>query len=152
VPAHVPAWEVSSKRLETNATAAPRRQFEKSGLAQHGLFDTDFPIAADRERLFRLRLAGVPTQPSDAVLCRYLEHGGSATMSAQARHDVKMRREHIAIADKFLAGGQLPPSLALSMLQDLDWRGALQETKEGLAAAMLPFLTFFLRRFLAGMR
>ena len=91
--------------------------------------------------MIRLRLAGVATEISDAVLYRYLEYEGSVTMNYAARQDPKTRQEQIAIAKKYMADERLPPSLAgrfrgwiaaeearlaLGIVEERDWAGAWQ--------------------------
>ena len=149
------------------STAINARFFRRALLAELGDFDTAFPLAADRDLLIRWKLAGVATLPSDRILYRYLEHEGSATLNAAARHDAQMRREHIAIAEKYLGGQRLTPSqqrqfrgwiaaerarAALALLQAGDSPAAWRQAKEGLSASLLSFATFFLRRILAGLR
>lgn len=157
------SWDL----LFHGSTAINARFFRHSLLTRLGNFDTSFPLAADRELLIRQKLAEVAVLTDDRVLYRYLEHDGSATLNAAARHDHEMRREHLAIAEKYLQDGQLRPGqrrrfqhwtaaerarLTLARLATRDWTKAWREAKAGLTVAPLSFLTFLLRRALVTVR
>lgn len=137
------------------------RFFRRYVLERYGFFNTSYSICADREMLIRLKLAGVVTLPVDQVFYRYLEHDDSATLNAGRRHDLRMREEHIAIAESYLSGGRLSASQsrcfrgwiaaerarnALAMLERGEWGRARREAAMGLASSAEGFLGFLLRR------
>jgi glycosyltransferase involved in cell wall biosynthesis len=145
--------------LGINARFFRRRVFDS-----HGMFNTDYAICADRELLIRMKLAGIATLPVDRVVYRYLEHEESATLNAGRRYDLRMREEHIAIAQGCLAGGRLSAALSrqfrgwiaaerarnmLSLLRDRSWRAAWKEARLGSEASVSGFTTFLLRRAVA---
>jgi glycosyltransferase involved in cell wall biosynthesis len=73
--------------------------FRRSLLERFNGLDESYLIAADREFLVRLSLAGIRAQNVTFPLCRYRAHPGSATLSRQnVKRSVLLLREHIEIA------------------------------------------------------
>ena len=147
--------------LGINARFFRRRVFDAVGT-----FNTDYMLCADRDFLIRMKLSGIAVLPVDRVFYRYLEHEGSATLNAERRHNLTIREEHIAIAQAALAAGELPAALSrrfrrwmagerarksLAMLKDGAWRAAWEEARLGCEASALGFITFILRRAVAGL-
>jgi hypothetical protein len=102
--------------------------------------------------------------PLKRVLYRYLAHEGSTTMNSERRHEVQMCRERIAVAERFLSGGTLEPSLVgrfrdwiaaerartmLALLRAGDRRAAWLEARAGLTVSVWGFLLFLVRRAVA---
>jgi GT2 family glycosyltransferase len=69
-----------------------------------GTFDTRYWLAADREWMLRAYRAGVEIGGIDRPVYRYLSHAGSSTMDRSQRNYAKIRREHLDIAARNLAG------------------------------------------------
>jgi glycosyltransferase involved in cell wall biosynthesis len=120
-----------------------------------GAFDTAYRLAADREWMLRAWIAGVPVVEMERPVYRYLMHDGSSTIDRARRNFAVVRRENIAIAERYLAG---PPArqanpetlravrqwhaaettmLASHHLRAGDWRGLLGTTHQAFRAAPL---------------
>ena len=130
----------------------------------YGAFNTDYAICSDRELFIRFKLAEIPTLPLSKVLYRYLAHEGSTTMNAERRHELRMCKERIDIAEDYLAGGKLSPSLAqrfrrwiaaewarvtMATMGAGEWSAAWQAIRAGLKVSAGGFLLFLLRRAVA---
>lgn len=138
--------------------------FRRGVFRDHGAFNTDYRICADRELLIRFKLAEIPTLPLPRVLYRYLAHEGSTTMNAERRHEVRMCRERIAIAELYLAAGTLSPALArrfrawiageharimMAAVRAGDGAAVWQAARAGIRVSPGAFLLFLLRRAVA---
>ena len=69
-----------------------------------GGFDTAFRLAADRDWVLRAWRAQARIAELDRALYRYYIHPGSATLDRARRNYRAIRREHLAIAGRALAG------------------------------------------------
>ena len=72
--------------------------FRRQCLLELGRLNDRYNIAADRDLLIRILLAGRPVGRIDAVVYRYNRHAGSATLDADARQAESLLAEHVAIA------------------------------------------------------
>jgi glycosyltransferase involved in cell wall biosynthesis len=72
-----------------------------------GAFDTAYRLAADREWMLRAWIAQVPVIEMKRPVYRYLMHDGSSTIDRARRNFAVVRRENIAIAERYLNG---PPA------------------------------------------
>jgi hypothetical protein len=82
-----------------NSLCIRRATFERVGL-----FNTKYRFAADRDWMLRASMAGVEIAEFDQAVYRYLAHAGSSTMDRLRRNHAQMRREHLDIAARYLAG------------------------------------------------
>jgi glycosyltransferase involved in cell wall biosynthesis len=120
-----------------------------------GAFDTAYRLAADREWMLRAWIAGVSVVEMKRPVYRYLMHDGSSTIDRARRNFAVVRRENIAIAERYLNG---PPAqqaspetlravcrwhaaettmLASHHLRSGDWRGLVGTTQQAFRAAPL---------------
>jgi GT2 family glycosyltransferase len=120
-----------------------------------GAFDTAYRLAADREWMLRAWIAGVPVVEMERPVYRYLMHDGSSTIDRARRNFAVVRRENIAIAERYLDGPaarQATPEtmravrqwhaaettmLASHHLRTGDWRGLVGTTHQAFRAAPL---------------
>jgi glycosyltransferase involved in cell wall biosynthesis len=72
-----------------------------------GTFDTAYRLAADREWMLRAWIAEIPLVEIDRAVYRYLMHDGSSTIDRARKNFALVRRENIAIAQRYLSG---PPA------------------------------------------
>jgi glycosyltransferase involved in cell wall biosynthesis len=72
-----------------------------------GAFDTAYRLAADREWMLRAWIAEIPLVEIDRAVYRYLMHDGSSTIDRARKNFALVRRENIAIAQRYLSG---PPA------------------------------------------
>ncbi len=87
------------------------RFYRRSLVERVGEFDLAYPIAADREWLFRMVLA----EPREALVkqlfFRHRQHDESLTFDAAGRNETDYREQHAAFAEKYLAQGSLTAEL-----------------------------------------
>ena len=120
-----------------------------------GPFDTAYRLAADREWMLRVWIAGVPMIEMKRPVYRYLMHDGSSTIDRARRNFAVVRRENIDIAERYLArppARQADPEtlravcqwhaaettmLASHHLRTGDWRGLVGTTQQAFRAAPL---------------
>jgi GT2 family glycosyltransferase len=69
-----------------------------------GTFDTAYRLAADREWMLRAWIAAVPLVEIDRAVYRYLMHDGSSTIDRARKNFALVRRENIAIAERYMTG------------------------------------------------
>lgn len=111
-----------------------------------GAYDTRYALAADRDFLIRLELAGVRHADLGRFVYRYRRHPGSLTVSRGGSQRAKWLVEDLELSEAYLAGGNLPPEaeryfrlwhsrnaawLVLLDLRALRVRGALAYTVRG---------------------
>jgi GT2 family glycosyltransferase len=80
-----------------------------------GPFDTRYRLAADRDWMLRAVRARVVISEFDRVVYRYLSHAGSSTLDRSRRNYAMIRREHLDIATRHLAGNGCDPALARAL-------------------------------------
>jgi glycosyltransferase involved in cell wall biosynthesis len=76
--------------------------FRRSVFERLGRFDTSFRLAADREWLLRAWLGGAAFKEIGEYVYEYLVHEGSSTLDPDRRNFELIRREHLAIARRYL--------------------------------------------------
>jgi glycosyltransferase involved in cell wall biosynthesis len=81
----------------TNARFFRRSIYEKVGYT-----DLRYPIASDRDFLFRVALAAPKTVVLDQVVYRYRQHAGSLTINGETPNEPNMRAEYLDIAEDLL--------------------------------------------------
>ncbi len=77
------------------------RFFRRSLFARIGNFDTGYFIAADRQFLIRVALAGLKARHLERPGVHYLRHPGSRTLNAERRLAPAIALEHIRMARDF---------------------------------------------------
>jgi glycosyltransferase involved in cell wall biosynthesis len=83
--------------------------FRKNVFDRIGLFDMLYTIAADRELILRCALSGLVCMPIERVVYWYRQHSGSRTMSKRTVPWLKIREEHLEIAERYMhIEGMLP--------------------------------------------
>ena len=124
------------------------RFFRRRFLQQHLPFDLRYRIAADREMLLRIAVAGARELVLERILCRYCEHEGSLTI----RKKVPLREgagwEHLDLIEHhsrsarpelqlLLQGAHSQESawLAVKLLAAGHFREALQMARRGCATS-----------------
>ena len=92
-----------------------------------GPYEEQFLIAADREWLLRAVLSGVSVLTIDFPVYEYLIHPNSTTISTARANEVEIAREHLLIAERYLAGHYMVPCRALCTLgTPTKWSGCLR--------------------------
>jgi glycosyltransferase involved in cell wall biosynthesis len=76
--------------------------FRRSIFERIGVFDTGYWIAADREFMIRLALAGVVYARTDTLLYLYCQHAGSLTFNRENNYLAEILQEHVRMVDGFL--------------------------------------------------
>jgi glycosyltransferase involved in cell wall biosynthesis len=84
------------------------RFFRREVLIGSGGFRPDAGIAADRELLVRLHVAGLRGRRVEATLCRYRMHGGSTTISGDAAGRRRVWKAEVDLAGYLLGDAALP--------------------------------------------
>jgi GT2 family glycosyltransferase len=120
-----------------------------------GVFDTAYRLAADREWMLRAWIAGVPRVEIERAVYRYLMHDGSSTIDRARKNFALVRRENIAIAQRYSSGAparQASPEtlravrqwhaaettmLASHQLRAGEWRNLLDTTQRAFRTAPL---------------
>jgi len=120
-----------------------------------GAFDTAYRLAADREWMLRAWIAEIAIVEMGRPVYRYLMHDGSSTIDRARRNFAVVRRENIAIAERYLHGAQAREAkpetveavrrwhaaettmLASHHLRTGDWRGLVDTTRRAFRAAPL---------------
>jgi glycosyltransferase involved in cell wall biosynthesis len=109
-----------------------------------GPFDTAYRFAADRALILRAWLAGVKFAEIGNQVYRYLSHAGSQTMDRSRRNHAAIRREHLDIAARALAGaGGRDPQVARALRR---WHAAetgmlaWHQSRRGQLRALAPTL------------
>jgi GT2 family glycosyltransferase len=69
-----------------------------------GAFDTAYRLAADREWMLRAWIAEIPMVEMERAVYRYLMHDGSSTIDRARKNFALVRRENIAIAQRYMSG------------------------------------------------
>lgn len=108
------------------------RFFRRELLERVGLFDTGYGIAADREFLFRVLLAGPREERVEGVLYRYRHHSGSLTFTRLSAPMLRKLWEHLTLAARYAANGSLPADLRGRFRR---WHGC--EAAQGVVEAAL---------------
>jgi glycosyltransferase involved in cell wall biosynthesis len=103
-----------------NARFFRRRVFDKIGK-----FSLEYKMAADREFLLRLALAGISDYPIERLFYRYQWHAGSLTMNSGNTTLLKAINESVKIADEYRSLSSIS-SRDRSVLEA--WRRELQAT------------------------
>jgi glycosyltransferase involved in cell wall biosynthesis len=81
--------------------------FRREVYERLGYFNLEFPIAADRDFLIRASIAGLREQFLDRCVYNYRLHDSSITFNRDAYPVLKIGRDHLAIAERLLAGAEL---------------------------------------------
>jgi glycosyltransferase involved in cell wall biosynthesis len=120
-----------------------------------GAFDAAYRLAADREWMLRAWIAAVPLIEIERPVYRYLMHDGSSTIDRARRNFAVVRRENIAIAERYMTGEparQASPEtlravqqwhaaettmLASYLLRSGDWGGVIETSRQSFRAAPL---------------
>jgi glycosyltransferase involved in cell wall biosynthesis len=86
-----------------NARFFRRRVYERVGL-----FDTRYRIAADRDFLLRVALAGAKSGNLGCPVYHYRQHPGSLSISGHSVQRRKILSEHLSIAERYLHTDGVP--------------------------------------------
>ncbi len=92
-----PLWNLMTGVPAFNAWFFRKEVFEKIGD-----FDTTLKFAADRDFLIRFYLKEMKYVFLDKTIYCYRSHSGSMTIDAEKRNELKIREEHLQIAEKCL--------------------------------------------------
>ncbi len=84
-----------------------------------GNMDLAFPASSDREFMIRVAMAGVREAPLGVMVSEMRIHEGSQTLYLQARSVPSYIAEHIRLADRIRAKGNVPAVLRTEMTR---WR------------------------------
>jgi glycosyltransferase involved in cell wall biosynthesis len=87
------------------------RFFRRGLYARIGGYDLGYPIAADRDFLLRVLVAGARTVTVDRVLYHYRAHPGSLTMQARSPQPLTPIREYLRMAARYLADPGMPAEI-----------------------------------------
>jgi glycosyltransferase involved in cell wall biosynthesis len=82
--------------------------FRRSVFERIGAFDTGYRIAADRDFMIRLALAGVVYARTERTVYLYLQHAGSLTFNQNSTFLSETMYEHVKMTDGFLRRAGLP--------------------------------------------
>jgi glycosyltransferase involved in cell wall biosynthesis len=93
-----------------NALCIRRAAFDRIGP-----FDPRYRIAADRDWMLRAWLARERIVEIGAPVYRYVAHSGSLTLDPARRSFAAIRREHLRMAEGYLAHCDLPPDMATAI-------------------------------------
>jgi glycosyltransferase involved in cell wall biosynthesis len=93
-----------------NALCIRRAAFDRIGL-----FDPRYRIAADRDWMLRAWLARERIVEIAAPVYRYIAHPGSLTLDPARRSYAAIRREHLTMAESYLARRDLPADVATAI-------------------------------------
>ncbi len=96
------------------------RFFRPRVLEKIGLFDLQFPLAADRFWLIKAVQAGLVFNHTREILYLYRQHDGSSTLAGDKATRIKIWQEHYKAADNILTNKQILPKRLRSAL--LKWR------------------------------
>ncbi len=120
-----------------------------------GCFDPVYRLSGDRDWLVRVWAAGVAIAEIEQPVYQYLSHAGSSTLDRAQRNYAQMRRENIAIAERYFMRSlrERPSSklmralrrwhavetamLALRQARDRQWRELGATLRRSFAAAPL---------------
>jgi predicted transcriptional regulator len=86
-----------------NARFLRKRVYEKIGL-----YDTRYVMAADRDFLMRVALAGMRSVSLNRTVLHYRQHPGSLTISGEEGRRIQMLAEAIKLSESFLAERAIP--------------------------------------------
>jgi glycosyltransferase involved in cell wall biosynthesis len=89
-----------------------------------GAFDTAYRLAADREWMLRAWIAEVPLLEIDRPVYRYLMHDGSSTIDRARKNFALVRRENIAIAQRYMSGDAARRASAETLRAVRQWHAA----------------------------
>jgi glycosyltransferase involved in cell wall biosynthesis len=89
-----------------------------------GAFDTAYRLAADREWMLRAWIAEVPLLEIDRPVYRYLMHDGSSTIDRARKNFALVRRENIAIAQRYMTGEAARRASADTLRAVRQWHAA----------------------------
>jgi glycosyltransferase involved in cell wall biosynthesis len=89
-----------------------------------GAFDTAYRLAADREWMLRAWIAEVPLLEIDRAVYRYLMHDGSSTIDRARKNFALVRRENIAIAQRYMSGDAARRASQETMRAVRQWHAA----------------------------
>jgi glycosyltransferase involved in cell wall biosynthesis len=123
------------------------RFFRRSLYEAVGFYDTRYTLAADREFLLRVLVAGMRTAAIEGVVYCYRQHEDSLTIGST---DIeRMVREHLEICERYMHDSNAPPSIATECRrwrsQQFAWmlrdRFESRELRDGLRWASRAFRT-----------
>jgi len=89
-----------------NARFFRRRVYERVGL-----YDTRYRIAADRDFLLRVALAGAKSGNLGCPVYHYRQHPGSLSISGQSVQRRKILSEHLSLAERYLHTDGVPSKI-----------------------------------------
>lgn len=101
-----PDVELSFRNITVGVPIINARFFRKRVYAQVGLYDTRYRIAADRDFLLRVALAGVKSAHLGSLVYHYRQHPGSLTIYPQAWR--KILSEYLRMTEGYLRVDELP--------------------------------------------
>ena len=87
-----------------NARFFRRRVYERVGL-----YDTRYPITADRDFMLRVALAGVKNAPLEGLVYHYRRHPGSQTLNSEGPSVAARSHEHLDMCERYLRRDGIPP-------------------------------------------
>lgn len=143
------------REITRGAPIINARFFHRTFYERVGLYDTAFPIVADRDLLLRGWLAGMTTRGVPGVVYRYRQHGESLTFGGD--NPLPMIRDALELSDRWAR--QAPRRsvreecrrwrarqygrLVAGLIRNEDWSDAWAETVRGLGVDPLWPVRFF---------
>jgi glycosyltransferase involved in cell wall biosynthesis len=94
--------ELSYQNITVGVPIINARFFRKRVYDQVDLYDTRYRIAADRDFLLRAAQAGIKSEPLGCLVYHYRQHPGSLSISGRSLQRLKMAREYLSIAERYL--------------------------------------------------
>lgn len=94
--------EMSFNNITIGVPIINARFFRRRVYEQIGLYDMRYRIAADRDFLLRVALAGARSESLGCLVYHYRQHSGSLSISGQGVQRRKILREHLRIAERYL--------------------------------------------------
>ncbi|MBI2902070.1 MAG: glycosyltransferase [Candidatus Methylomirabilis oxyfera] len=94
--------EMSFYNITIGVPIINARFFRRRVYEQVGLYDMHYRIAADRDFLLRVALAGARSESLGCLVYHYRQHHGSLSISGQGVQRRKMLSEHLKIAERYL--------------------------------------------------
>ncbi len=106
-----PDVELSLHNITVGIPIINARFFRKRVYAQVGLYDTRYRIAADRDFLLRVALAGVKSAHLGSLVYHYRQHPGSLSINPRGVSWRRMVSEYLSIAERYFHHDGVPSDL-----------------------------------------
>ncbi len=140
-----PARDLSFETIILGIPIINARFFRRRVYERLGLYDCRYAMAADRDFLMRVALAGTTAAGLDRVVYQYRQHAGSLTISGNSARRLQMLAEHVVLAESYLALPGLPAEARRCCRQSHS-QASLDLLKAALAARRAPDALRYLLR------